>query len=138
MRPLHGEFVRRGDERQAGELGDLRRGRFGEAGRGIDPGADGGAAERQAVHAGQRSLDPLDVVGEHAGVAGPLLSQRERRRVLHVRAADLDDVLPCLGFRAMASRRAVIAGISRRFTSTAAAIFIADGNESFDDCDMFT
>src|SRR5208337_4909001 len=37
-----------------------------------------------------------------------------------------------------ASPRAVTAGSSRLFTLTAAAIYIADGNVSFDDCDMLT
>src|SRR5215472_19340852 len=39
---------------------------------------------------------------------------------------------------AIASWSAVTAGISRSFTFTAAAIHIADGNESFDDCAIFT
>jgi hypothetical protein len=43
MCSLHGEFVRRADERQPGELRDLVRRRFGEAGGRIDAGADGGA-----------------------------------------------------------------------------------------------
>src|SRR5260370_1036316 len=37
-----------------------------------------------------------------------------------------------------ASRRAVTAGIRRCFTLTAAAIFMAVGNVSFDDCAIFT
>src|SRR6516162_6954666 len=41
-------------------------------------------------------------------------------------------------FAAIASRRAVTAGSSRLFPLTAAAMYIADGNEPFDDCDMFT
>ena len=43
-----------------------------------------------------------------------------------------------LALAAIASRSAVTAGISRCFTLTAAAMCIADGKESFDDCDMFT
>ena len=62
MRALHREFVRRGDEGQAGEPGDLGGGRLGEARRGVDAGADRGAAERQAVDARQRVLDPLEIV----------------------------------------------------------------------------
>ena len=42
------------------------------------------------------------------------------------------------GLAAIASRSAVTAGISRSLTLTAAAMFIADGKESFEDCDMFT
>src|SRR5216684_2687514 len=41
-------------------------------------------------------------------------------------------------FAAMASRSAVTAGSSRPVTFTAAAMYIADGNESLDDCDMLT
>src|SRR5215471_20040369 len=41
-------------------------------------------------------------------------------------------------FSSMALRSAVIAGSSRPFTLTAAAMYMADGNESFDDCDMLT
>ena len=41
-------------------------------------------------------------------------------------------------FAAIASRSAVTAGISRCLTSTAAAMYIAEGNVSFDDCDMLT
>ena len=41
-------------------------------------------------------------------------------------------------FAAIASRSAFTAGISRCFTLTAAAMFIAEGNVSFDDCDMLT
>ena len=38
----------------------------------------------------------------------------------------------------IASRKAVTAGMRRRFTLTAAAMYIADGNVSFDDCAMLT
>src|SRR5258708_21008268 len=44
---------------------------------------------------------------------------------------------PC-AFASMASRNAVSAGIRRCFTLTAAATYIDDGNESFDDCAMLT
>lgn len=42
-------------------------------------------------------LHSLKIVCEHARVAGPLLPERQRRGVLHVSPADLDDVLPLLG-----------------------------------------
>ena len=38
----------------------------------------------------------------------------------------------------MASRTVLIAGISAFFTRSAAAMCIAAGNVSFDDCDMLT
>jgi hypothetical protein len=41
-------------------------------------------------------------------------------------------------FAAIASRSAVTAGTRRSFTLTAAAMHIAKGNESFDDCAMLT
>ena len=99
MRALHGELVRRADERQPGEPGDLGRRCLGEAGRGVDPGADRRAAERQPIDALQRIVDPLQIVVEHAGIARPFLPERDRRRILHVGAADLDDVLPFLRLR---------------------------------------
>jgi hypothetical protein len=46
--------------------------------------------------------------------------------------------LHSLDYFAIASRNAVTAGIKRSFTLTAAAIFMADGKESFDDCAMLT
>ena len=94
VRPLHGELVGCADEGQAGEGGDLGRGRRRKTRRRVDAGADRRAAERQAIDAAQRLLDALAVVAQHAGVAGPFLSQGERRRILHVGAANLDDVPP--------------------------------------------
>ena len=41
-------------------------------------------------------------------------------------------------FAAIESRRFLIAGMSRSFTFTAAAMFIAVGKESLEDCDMLT
>src|SRR5262244_3720130 len=41
-------------------------------------------------------------------------------------------------FAAIASRRPETVGSSRPFALTAAVMYIADGNESFDDCDMLT
>ena len=64
---------------------------------GVDAGADRRAAQRQPIDALQRIVEALQVVGEHAGIARPFLAERDRRRVLHVGAADLDDVVPGLG-----------------------------------------
>ena len=94
MRALHRELVRRGHERQAGELRDLRDGRLGEPRRGVDAGADRGAPEREVIDVAERILDAFEIVGEHSRIARPFLAERERRRVLHVGAADLDDVVP--------------------------------------------
>src|SRR4029077_8322517 len=41
-------------------------------------------------------------------------------------------------FLLIASRKVVTAGTRRSFTLTAAAMHMADGNESFDDCAMLT
>ena len=41
-------------------------------------------------------------------------------------------------FAAIASRKAATAGMRRCFTFTAAAMYMAEGNESFDDCAMLT
>src|SRR5215831_945498 len=43
-----------------------------------------------------------------------------------------------LTFAAIASRNCLTAGMSRSFTLTAAAIFMADGNESLEDWAMLT
>ena len=51
------EFVRRGHERQAGELGDLRRDRLGIFRVRVEAGADRRAAERQLVRCRQRRFD---------------------------------------------------------------------------------
>ena len=56
-----------------------------------------------------------------------------------MRAADLDDLLP--GFRTRRRARREVratAGRSLAVTPVAAAMYIAEGNESFDDCDMLT
>jgi hypothetical protein len=66
------------------------------------------------------------------------LTQGQRCGVLHVSASNLDDIAPFFRFLSVASRSAFIAGMSRSFTLTAAAMHIVDGNKSFDDCAMLT
>ena len=132
------ELVRRRDERQSGQLGDLRGRRLGEPGRRVQPGADGGAADRELVQAGQRRLDPLDVGVELRHVPAELLAERERDGVLQVRPSDLHDVGELLGRAASASRSAPTLGSRRSHDLSAAATCIAVGNVSLDDCDMFT
>ena len=78
-------------------------------------------------------------MGELRGVAGELLAQRQRRRVLQVRAADLDDVGESGGLgrqRAPRAWSATAAGRGKRFR--AAATFIAVGNTSLDDWPRLT
>ena len=99
MGALDRELVRRGDERQARQLGNLGRGRLGEAGCRVDAGTHRRAAEREPVDGVQRIVDPLEIVRQHARIARPFLPERDRRGVLHMGTADLDDVLPLLGLR---------------------------------------
>ena len=82
---------------------------------------------------------PREVGVELGDVPAELLPERERHGVLQVRAADLHDVGELLGPRgqrvAHAQRRS--AGAAGRSPS-AAAMCIAVGNVSFEDCDMLT
>ena len=87
------ELVRRGHERQAGQLARARAAtRSRELRVRVQAGADRRAAERELAQVRQRGLDVRSAVVELRDVAGELLAERERRRVLQVRAADLDDV----------------------------------------------
>src|SRR5215831_3039819 len=99
MAALHRKFIRRADERQARELRDLRRYGLREAGCRIDSGTYGRPSEGKAMDPPERVFNPSQIIREHALIARPFLSKRERRRILHVRAADLDDVVPLSGFR---------------------------------------
>ena len=51
---------------------------------------------------------------------------------------DLDDILELSGLAAIASCNRRNDGSSRSLTPVAAAIYIAVGKVSFEDCDMFT
>ena len=94
----------------------------------VQAGADRGAALRQLHQLRQRLLDALDAVLDLLGVAGEFLAQRERRRVLGVRAADLDDVLPRLRLVVQRVAQMSAAPGSRRCTiSSAQAMCIAVG-----------
>ncbi|EAU43488.1 hypothetical protein R2601_23383 [Salipiger bermudensis HTCC2601] len=95
------ELVGRGDEGQAGDLGHVRGDGLAPALLGVEPGAHGGAALRQLVDVGQAGLDAGDALADLVRVARELLAQGQRRSVLGVGAADLDDVLErvSLGFQ---------------------------------------
>ena len=112
----------------------------GELGVGVEPGADRGAADGELVEPGQHLLDALEVGVELRHVAAELLAERERHRVLQVRAADLHDVGELVRLRRRARRAAARTDGHQLActTSSAAAMCIAVGNVSFDDCDMFT
>lgn len=60
---------------------------------GVEARSDRRAALREGVEAGQRRLDPGDAELELGGVAREFLAERDRGRVLRMRAADLDDVV---------------------------------------------
>ena len=86
------ELVGRGAEREPRELGDLRRDARRPLGMRVEPGADGGAAEREVEQALLRLVELLLGERELRGPAAHLLTERERRRVHQVRAPDLHDV----------------------------------------------
>ncbi len=92
------EFVRSRRERQSGQRGDLGGDALGKSYRRGKPCSHRGPALRQFHQRRQRQLDARDAVLDLLGVAGEFLPQRHRRRVLRMRAPDLDDVSPSLGF----------------------------------------
>ena len=106
---------------------------------GVEAGPDGGPTDRQVVEAVDRLLDPRQVRVELGDVAGELLAEGERDRVLQVGAPDLHDVgeLGRPPVERVAQRRGPT-GRAGAVTSSTAAMFIAVGNVSLDDCDMFT
>ena len=81
------ELVRRREERLAGFLRDPSRRHLAEARIGVEPGADGGAADREGVHALDRLARSRRGVIELRHPARDRLAERERRRVLQVGAA---------------------------------------------------
>ena len=87
-----GELVGRAAEREPGELRDARRSAVRELRVGVEAGTDRSAADREVVEALRRDVEALEVGIELGDVAGELLTERERHRILQVRAPDLDDV----------------------------------------------
>src|SRR6185295_3004273 len=61
---------------------------------GIETGADGGPALRQELYLREDLLQARDSELDLCCIAGELLAEGERRRVLGVRAPDLDDAGP--------------------------------------------
>ncbi|MCY1283300.1 hypothetical protein D9M70_321760 [compost metagenome] len=92
MRGLQRVAVGRGLERQAGVVGQRARKGRGKAVRRVQPGADCGAALRHRHGAQHGLLQPRLRIGDLRHVARELLAQRQRHRVLQVRAPDLDDI----------------------------------------------
>ncbi len=103
---------------KCGVGGDFRGDARAELGMRVEPGAHGGAAQRQLEHVRQRRRDVRARVAELRRVAGEFLPQRQRRRILQVRAPDLDDVGERGGLcrqRRLRARRATAAGHATRF-----------------------
>ena len=90
------ELVGRAGEGMAGEPGQLLRHAVGEFGVRVEAGAHRGTAQRQLAQVRQRALHVADAVVELRHPAGGLLAQRQRRRVLQMRAADLHDLAELL------------------------------------------
>ena len=85
------ELVGRRDKGQARLGGDLRGDARVEARDAVEARADGGAALREHVQPRQHRLHAQDSVLHLRRIAAELLPQRQGRRILRVRAADLDD-----------------------------------------------
>ena len=85
------------DKRQAREPGNPGRCGLGETGRRVNAGAHRRTAQRQTVNSVQRGINTLDIVGKHPCIAGPFLAERQRRRILHMSPADLDNIFPLPG-----------------------------------------
>ena len=85
------EFVRRGDERQAGHRRNALGEEFCELRLGIQPGADRGAALRQRIERFHRLAQTRHAGLHLRGIAGEFLAERERRRILRMGAADFHD-----------------------------------------------
>ena len=86
------ELVGRGHERQFRVGGDFRSDPCAELRVRVQARADRGAAQRQLEHMRQCVLDVRFRVLELRRVAREFLTQGQRRRVLQMRAAYLDDV----------------------------------------------
>ncbi|MNI58358.1 hypothetical protein D3C73_1134680 [compost metagenome] len=87
-----GEFVRRGDKRQAGEGGQFGGDGFTETVGRIQPGADRCAALGQLADRGQCAADgPLGVI-ELRDEGRDFLTEADRCRIHHVGAAGLDQL----------------------------------------------
>src|SRR5258707_13250659 len=65
---------------------------------GVKAGADGGAADGEIIEAVESDGDAAAIAVKHIDVAGKFLAEGERRGVLEMGAADLDDVRELRGF----------------------------------------
>ena len=59
---------------------------------GVEPGADGGAAERDPADPPERGLDPVDTEADLGGIAAELLAEGHRHGVHEMGAARLGEL----------------------------------------------
>ena len=106
---------------------------------GVDPGPDRGPAERDRQQLGLGGARPTDRLLQLAGVAPELLAESDRRGVLEVGPAGLDDRPQLLSaFASSAARSVSSAGRSSSSIAIAAASCIAVGIVSFEDWHLLT
>src|SRR3984957_20973571 len=86
-------------ERQPGQLRNFLRSSFGKFRMRVEAGADRRAANRKIVESIERDRDARAVAIELRNPTRKFLADRERSRILQMRAADLDDVLEFLRLR---------------------------------------
>ena len=99
VRGQRGKLVCGADERQPARIGQFRRYALAEFRMGVQAGPDCGAADGERVERRQRRLDERLGMVELGDVAGELLAQGQRRGVLQMGAADLDDAGESGGLR---------------------------------------
>ena len=111
----------------------------GEAGSGVEPGADRGAAEGELLHPGEHAVQSLDREPHRGGVPAELLAEGDRGGVHQVGAAGLDGVGELVGLGLQAAPRASSRPGSRSSaTASAAATWMAVGKVSLEDWPALT
>ena len=90
-------MVARFGNRQPGFGGEKAKNLLRKTLRGVDAGANRGAAERNLCGASNRALDALDAVANLRGITTELLAECHRGCIHEVGAASLDHGFPKLG-----------------------------------------
>src|SRR2546426_2346586 len=85
-------------EGKCGKRSDFARRALGKFGMRVEAGADGSAADGEIVEAIESDGDASAIAIKHIDVAGKFLAKSERRGVLQMGAADLDDIRKFFGF----------------------------------------
>src|SRR4026208_91793 len=96
MRRERSEFVGMRSEWLAGEFGNLLGGAFAEFGMSIQSRTDRGAPDGECPQSREHLLQAFQIRVEQRDVAGEFLTQRDRRSVLQVGAANLYDGIELL------------------------------------------